>query len=91
MKKQKQAVALRYQSEMHEAPIVVAKGKGQIAEKILEQAKEYDIPIQEDPSLVEILGKLDLQQQIPPELYQVVAELLAFIYQADKRNESPSY
>ncbi|SFJ09907.1 flagellar biosynthesis protein [Brevibacillus centrosporus] len=67
-----------------EAPKVVAKGKGYVAENMLKTAKEHDIPVQEDPSLVEVLGKLDLDQQIPPELYQVVAEILAFVYRLDK-------
>lgn len=67
-----------------EAPKIVAKGKGYVADNILKTAKEHDIPVQEDPSLVEVLGKLDLDQQIPPELYQVVAEILAFVYRIDK-------
>ncbi|MGN7470261.1 EscU/YscU/HrcU family type III secretion system export apparatus switch protein [Brevibacillus sp. SAFN-007a] len=82
--KRKQAVALKYQAGAMEAPKVVAKGKGFVAENILKTAKEHHIPVQEDPSLVEVLGKLDLDQQIPPELYQVVAEVLAFVYRLDK-------
>ncbi|USG67752.1 EscU/YscU/HrcU family type III secretion system export apparatus switch protein [Brevibacillus ruminantium] len=84
MEKRKQAVALRYQAGVMDAPTVVAKGKGYVAENLLKAAKENQIPIQEDPSLVEVLGKLDLHQQIPPELYQVVAEVLAFVYRLDK-------
>ncbi|WNC12576.1 EscU/YscU/HrcU family type III secretion system export apparatus switch protein [Brevibacillus brevis] len=86
--KRKQAVALKYQAGTMEAPKVVAKGKGYVAENILKAAKENHIPVQEDPSLVEVLGKLDLNQQIPPELYQVVAEVLAFVYRLDKGGES---
>lgn len=82
--KRKQAVALKYQAGTMEAPKVVAKGKGYVAENMLKTAKEHQIPVQEDPSLVEVLGKLDLDQQIPPELYQVVAEILAFVYRLDK-------
>ncbi|KQL44355.1 EscU/YscU/HrcU family type III secretion system export apparatus switch protein [Brevibacillus choshinensis] len=82
--KRKQAVALKYQAGTMEAPKVVAKGKGYVAENMLKTAKEHQIPVQEDPSLVEVLGKLDLNQQIPPELYQVVAEILAFVYRLDK-------
>lgn len=85
--KRKQAVALRYQAGVTEAPVVIAKGKGYIADNILKQAKENSIPIQEDPSLVEVLGKLDLNQQIPPELYQVVAGILAFVYRLDKEGK----
>nr|WP_139492899.1 EscU/YscU/HrcU family type III secretion system export apparatus switch protein [Brevibacillus dissolubilis] len=83
--KPKSAVALRYQSGRADAPIVTAKGKGVVAENILQKAKENNVPIQEDPSLVEVLSKLDLDQQIPPELYQVVAEILAFVYRLDKK------
>lgn len=82
--KRKQAVALKYQAGTMEAPKVIAKGKGYVAENMLKTAKENHIPVQEDPSLVEVLGKLDLNQQIPPELYQVVAEILAFVYRLDK-------
>jgi flagellar biosynthesis protein len=85
--KRKQAVALRYQAGVTDAPIVVAKGKGYIADNILKQAQENRIPVQHDPSLVEVLGKLDLNQQIPPELYQVVAGILAFVYRLDKQGK----
>jgi flagellar biosynthesis protein len=81
----KKAVALRYASDKQQAPVVVAKGKGQIAEKIIEKAKEFGIPLQEDASLVEVLSKLDLNQEIPAELYQLVAEILSFIYRSDQR------
>jgi flagellar biosynthesis protein len=83
----KNAVALRYTPGEAEAPRVIAKGQGLIADKILEQAKEHGVPIQEDPSLVEVLAKLELNEQIPVELYQVVAEILAFVYQTDQRSE----
>jgi flagellar biosynthesis protein len=79
----KKAVALRYSQDTDLAPKLVAKGKGLIAEKIIESAKESGVPIQEDPSLVEILGQLELDQQIPPELYQVIAEILTMVYRAD--------
>ncbi|MDB5052107.1 MAG: FhlB protein [Bacilli bacterium] len=81
----KKAVALRYSSDKQQAPVVVAKGKGQIAEIIMKKAKEHGIPMQEDASLVEVLSKLDLNQEIPAELYQLVAEILSFIYRSDKR------
>ncbi|MDF2670247.1 MAG: FhlB protein [Paenibacillus sp.] len=81
----KKAVALRYAPENNASPVVVAKGKGVIAEEIMKRAKENGIPLQEDPSLVEVLSKLDLNQEIPPELYQLVAEVLSFIYRSDQR------
>lgn len=80
----KEAVALTYDPEQGGAPRVVAKGKGKIAENILSKAEEHDIPIQEDPSLVEILGKLNIDESIPEELYQAVSEVFAFLYQIDK-------
>jgi flagellar biosynthesis protein len=81
----KKAVALRYSSDKQQAPMVVAKGKGQIAENIMNKAKEFGIPLQEDASLVEVLSKLELNQEIPAELYQLVAEILSFIYRSDQR------
>ncbi|MNI07520.1 Flagellar biosynthetic protein FlhB [compost metagenome] len=80
----KKAVALRYTAE-RSAPTLVAKGKGHMAESILQAAKENGVPVQEDSSLVEVLSKLDLDQEIPPELYQLVAEVLSFIYRSDKK------
>jgi flagellar biosynthesis protein len=79
----KRAVALKYAPGESEAPIVVAKGRGRLAETILERAKEHGIPVQEDAALVEVLSQLDLDQQIPPELYQLVAEVLSYIYRTD--------
>lgn len=86
--KRKQAVALRYQAGMDDAPVVTAKGAGYIAENILAKAREHQIPIQEDPSLVELLSQIDINRQIPPELYQVVAEVLAILYQAEQKAKS---
>lgn len=83
----KEAVALTYNNEKFSSPQVVAKGKGKIAENILEKAKEHDVPIYEDPNLVELLGKLDLNEAIPEELYQAVAEVFAFIYRLDNEFE----
>ncbi|MCY9659013.1 EscU/YscU/HrcU family type III secretion system export apparatus switch protein [Paenibacillus chondroitinus] len=81
----KKAVALRYSPEAQKAPTLIAKGKGHVAEAILQKAKDNGIPVQEDSSLVEVLSKLDLDQEIPPELYQLVAEVLSFIYRSDNR------
>ncbi|MBP3038291.1 EscU/YscU/HrcU family type III secretion system export apparatus switch protein [Bacillaceae bacterium Marseille-Q3522] len=80
----KEAVALAYEKK-YQSPRVIAKGKGVTAENILEIARERHIPIQEDPSLVELLGKLHIDEKIPEELYQAVAEVFSFIYQLDKR------
>ncbi|XCS12710.1 EscU/YscU/HrcU family type III secretion system export apparatus switch protein [Aeribacillus pallidus] len=79
------AVALSYNDEKDAAPKVSAKGKGYVAEKIIEQARENNVPIQEDPSLIELLSEVEINEQIPEELYEVVAELLSFIYRLDQQ------
>jgi flagellar biosynthesis protein len=80
-----QAVALRYEPQEDDAPKVAAKGRGYLAEKILEIARVHNIPIREDKNLVQILSRLDLNQEIPPEVYRAVAEILAFVYRLSKR------
>ncbi|WP_203362289.1 EscU/YscU/HrcU family type III secretion system export apparatus switch protein [Bacillus sp. REN10] len=84
--KRMQAAALSYQPGQH-APTLLAKGKGKIAESIIEKAKEHKIPIQEDPNLVELLGKLEINESIPEELYQAVAEVFAFVYRLDQQRK----
>ncbi|MNB64195.1 Flagellar biosynthetic protein FlhB [compost metagenome] len=79
----KKAVALKYTPGETDAPVVVAKGRGYVADEILKRAKESGVTVQEDAALVEVLSKLDLDQQIPPELYQLVAEILSYVYQSD--------
>ncbi len=81
----RKAVALKYDPTNHDAPTVAAKGKGVVADQIMEKAKEHQIPMHEDASLVEVLSKLDLDQAIPSELYQLVAEVLTFVYQSDQK------
>jgi len=80
----KEAVALTYKPDAENAPVILAKGKGKIAENILQKALENHVPIQEDPSLVSLLGRLDINESIPEELYQAVAEVFAFIYRVDQ-------
>jgi flagellar biosynthesis protein len=77
------AVALKYSPE-DAAPKVVAKGAGTVAEKIMEKGQEADVPIYQDAKLTEELTRLDLGEQIPPELYEVVAQVLIFISDLDK-------
>jgi flagellar biosynthesis protein len=74
------AVALKYDRTKDRSPKVVAKGKDLLAEKIIAVAKEHDIPLYEDKNLVQVLDALDIDMDIPPELYRAVAEVLAFIY-----------
>jgi flagellar biosynthesis protein len=80
----KKAVALLYDRKKSGAPIVKASGQGELARKILAVAEEAGIPIQEDPDLVEILAGIPLGDEIPVELYQAVAEILAFVYKVNK-------
>ncbi|MGG5150554.1 EscU/YscU/HrcU family type III secretion system export apparatus switch protein [Alcaligenes aquatilis] len=74
-----QALALRYDPQ-DGAPRVVAKGYGTLAEKIIETAREHNLYVHESPELVGLLMQVDLDRHIPPQLYQAVAELLAWLY-----------
>ncbi|WP_157670907.1 EscU/YscU/HrcU family type III secretion system export apparatus switch protein [Chitinibacter sp. GC72] len=81
-----QAIALAYR-EGSAAPRVVAKGKGLLAERIIEKAKEAGIFVHDSPEMVALLMQVDLDSQIPPQLYRAVAELLAFIYMLERGDE----
>ena len=63
----------------------MAKGKGYLADKIVDVAREHDVPLYKDKNLVQVLEALDLETEIPPELYRAVAEVLAFIYRLNKK------
>jgi flagellar biosynthesis protein len=82
---QKQAVALRYEPRKDRAPKITGKGRGHLAERILELARQHNVPIRQDKNLLQILSRLDLYQEVPPEVYQAVAEILAFIYRLSNR------
>ena len=79
----KQAIALEYDPE-DAAPRILATGKGALAERIIEKAKEADIPVHRDDKLAKTLSKLEIGEMIPPELYDVVAEILVFVDAMDK-------
>ena len=79
----KQAIALEYDPS-EEAPRVIASGRGVLAEKIIEKAKESDVPIHRDDKLADTLSRLEIGDMIPPELYEVVAEILIFVDSMDK-------
>ncbi len=85
-KQSPRAVALRYDGET--PPRLVAKGEGPLAEAIIALAREHGIPLREDPELVALLARLDLDQAIPPELFQAVAEILAFIYRLERGEQA---
>lgn len=81
----KVAVALKYKQKQDQAPKVVASGKGTIAERIIEEAEKCGVPLYEDPELAALLAALPLEREIPPELYESVAKILAFIYNLDQQ------
>ena len=85
MKKKSKAVALKYDKENDAAPRITAKGRGFVAEKIIETARAHNVPLHEDKNLVQVLEALDLETEIPEELYRAVAEVLAFIYRLNGR------
>ena len=76
--KNKKAVALGYNRDKDNAPKVLASGSGEVAKNIINLAKSHDIPIKEDADLVEILSKVDLNQEVPPNLYKSVAEIFSY-------------
>jgi flagellar biosynthesis protein len=86
----RRAAALRYRPEKDGAPRLTAKGSGAVAEKIIALAREHGISVQEDPALIQILAGLDLNQEIPPSIYLVVAEILAFVYALSRKELTPS-
>lgn len=87
-KEPKTAVALGYDVESGEAPYVIAAGKGAIAERIIKESKKKDIPQYEDEKLAKSLSKLEIGENIPPELYEVVAQVLLFVDKMDQLKEA---
>lgn len=81
--KVKQAIALSYDPN-EDAPKVIASGRGLLAEKMIEKAKEVDVPVHRDDKLADTLSRLEVGDMIPPELYEVVAEILVFVDAMDK-------
>ena len=88
VKKRAKAAAVQYDQKTDDAPKLVASGEGYIAERILEIARQADVPVVEDAALVSALLVLELGEEIPGELYEAVAKVLAFVYKLDK-GESP--
>lgn len=75
----KKAIALRYEQGIDNAPVVVAKGTGELAERIINIAKENNIPVVEDKYLLSAMMKVEVYEEIPPELYRAVAKVLVFV------------
>jgi flagellar biosynthesis protein len=85
------AVALKYRAEEDRAPKVVAKGEGRVAQAIKEAAAKHGVPIRRDDDLIELLAQVDIDREIPAELYAAVAEVLSWIYRAnDDMKKMPS-
>jgi len=85
MRDQAAAVALGYDPEKGQAPKVLAAGFGEVAKKILEVAREHQLHIHEDQNLAKLLAQVPVGQEIPEDAYQLVAELLSFLYQTDQK------
>ena len=81
---QRKAVALKYEAERDMAPKVIAKGRGHVAEHILETAQKNSVPVYQDKTLVNMLMALEIDREIPPELYKAIAEVMAYVYKMDK-------
>ncbi len=85
--RRRRATALRYDKEAGGAPRVVATGAGEVARRILEIAQAQGVPIREEPALVEALSRLELDQEIPPELFAAVAEVLVWAYGLERKSQ----
>jgi flagellar biosynthesis protein len=83
------AIALRYDRKKEGAPRIVAKGQGLVAEAVIASAREHGVPLHEDAGLAAALIALDIETEIPPELYRAVAEVLAFIYRLNADRGRP--
>ncbi len=82
--RKKKAVALSYEPESDVAPKVIASGEGYLAEKIIEKANESDVPVHKDVKLADSLSQIEIGETIPPELYQIVAEILIYVDHMDR-------
>lgn len=80
----RQAVALKYDMQQDVAPRVIAKGRGHVAEHILATAQKNSIPVYQNKTLVNMLMALEIDREIPPELYKAIAEVMAYVYKMDK-------
>ena len=87
---EQKAVALRYDAERDQAPRVIAKGRGHVAENILALAQKSTIPVYQNKTLVNMLMALEIDREIPPELYRAIAEVMAYVYRMDKNAKHKS-
>ena len=80
------AAALRYDKEKENAPRVIAKGEGKVAQNIIKVAELNNLPIKKDEDLIELLSKVELDKEVPEALYKVVAELFSFVYKVTRKD-----
>jgi len=88
---EKKAVALKYDQDQSGAPKVIAKGKGAIAEKILQKAQEFEVPVFQNEALATSLLSLDVDEQIPPNLYKAVAEVFVWLMKSEQQAQLSSH
>ena len=88
-KKNRQAVALKY--DLENAPKVVAKGDGVVADKIVEIAEEHGVTLYQDSELVKLLSRIEVDEEIPSNLYQAVAVVLSFVFQLNGKSQDIKY
>ena len=81
---EQKAVALKYDVQRDTAPRVIAKGRGHVAEHILATAQKNSVPVYQNKTLVNMLMALEIDREIPPELYKAIAEVMAYVYKMDK-------
>ena len=74
------AIALQYDNDKNSAPKVIAKGEGKTAQKIIQIAEENGVRLKKDEDLVELLSKVELDAEVPPQMYKAVAEVFSFLY-----------
>ncbi len=82
----KKAAALRYDKNKENAPRVVAKGDGAVADNIIKIAQLHKLPIKKDEDLIELLSKVELDKEVPEALYRAVAEVFSYVYKITKND-----
>ena len=81
----KQAIAMKYKAYENNAPKVIAKGSGEIAKKIIQKAKEYDIAIFQNPELTQMLMNVEVDEEVPPKLYEAVVEVFVWLHKTENK------
>ena len=83
----KKAAALRYDTSKENAPRLLAKGEGEVANNIIKIAELHNLPIKKDADLIELLSKVEIDKEVPEALYKAVAEVFSFIYKTTKKGK----